>query len=159
LKTLKVIFSLVFLAGGIQVSHAELGFSQRTALRKTSSAKSNSDIDKAKRALRKLQKSNKCSRMAKSHAKTLAKKQFRVGVGKSHFGFAKRVQQYKIPGRVAEINANTKSGRFESALRAWLNSPTHRKQLLSKRNKKVGVSRAKSKNGKYYWVMCLEQKG
>lgn len=136
------------------VSFSEIG---RSALKRDPKASANSDIEKAKRMLRSLKTSSSCSKLAKSHAKNLANKQFRVGTGKSHFNFKERTQQFGVSGRVAEINAATNGGNLESALRAWLNSPSHRKQLLNKRNKKYGLGRAKSKNGKHYWVMCIQQ--
>lgn len=155
----RVIVVIFCILGMSSVSFSELGgVNVRSATKSDPKANPNSDMEKAKRMLRNLKTSSSCSRLAKSHAKTLASEEFRVGVGKSHFNFPERKAKFNVRGRVAEINAATRGGHLESALRAWLNSPSHRKQLLSGRNEKYGLGRAKSKNGKYYWVMCIEQK-
>lgn len=142
------------------VGFAELGsFQIRKALKSNPKARAKSDLESSKRILRKLKTSSKCRSVAKAHAhaKDLAKRNFKIGRGKSHYSFSSRIKKQGLNGRVAEINAVTTSPDLERALKVWINSSSHRRQLLNRKNKEYGLGRAKSKNGKYYWVMCLKQ--
>ena len=51
--------------------------------------------------------------------------------------------------------AVSKSEDAEAIVRAWMNSPTHRANLLNRHYTKMGVSCAKGADGRYYWAQEL----
>lgn len=48
--------------------------------------------------------------------------------------------------------AVSKAADAEAIVRAWMNSPTHRANLLNRHYTKMGVSCAKGADGRYYWA-------
>jgi len=95
------------------------------------------------------------SKAALHQAETMAAHQVmehNIGIGAN---FANRMKRNDVPLPAAE-NIATGQQSVDAAIVAWENSPPHRRNMLSKAYRGVGVAVAKStKTGRSYWSMVL----
>lgn len=97
----------------------------------------------------------RASRAALAQANTMAAHQemeHNIGFGAN---FARRMKRGGVPLPAAENIANGQRS-VGAAVTAWENSPPHRKNMLGRAYKGVGVAAATdAKSGRIYWAMVL----
>ena len=96
----------------------------------------------------------KAQRAAKRHARDMARAGRMAHVLPGGPGFAVRMKRAGIDTRVAE-NVATGQRDAAGAVQAWMNSRGHRRNMLDRGFRGVGVASAKGANGRLYWAMVL----
>jgi uncharacterized protein YkwD len=91
---------------------------------------------RASHGLRGLLAGRRLARAADAHSRHMLRADFF-----SHGAFSQRVRRYVRYRRIGETIAMTSRCSARTAVRMWLNSPSHRAVLLSGRYRRVGVGR------------------
>ncbi|HCS20579.1 MAG TPA: CAP domain-containing protein [Bacteroidetes bacterium] len=96
-------------------------------------------------------------RLAREHSERMASGKTRFG----HDGFDKRVKKIEKNLGTGSVAENVFMASYEAdgneAVEEWIDSPGHRKNLLNKSYKRVGLGMASGKNGTFYTqIFCDE---
>ena len=99
---------------------------------------------------------------AKLHARNMAEKDFFGHTGKDGRGFAARIRNQGYKYRFAAENIAAGQPTVQRAVKAWLDSPGHRRNILNCKFRETGIAmvyqpddrplRGQSGSLRYYWV-------
>lgn len=102
---------------------------------------------------------------AQTHARNMAEKDFFGHTGKDGRGFASRIRSQGYKYGLAAENIAAGQPTVERAVKAWLESPGHRRNILNCRFKDTGIAmvyqpddrplRGQSRGLRYYWVQLF----
>jgi uncharacterized protein YkwD len=102
---------------------------------------------------------------AKTHARNMAELDFFGHTGKDGRGFASRIRREGYRYGLAAENIAAGQPTVERAVKAWLDSPGHRRNILNCRFKDTGIAmvyqpddrplRGQSRGLRYYWVQLF----
>lgn len=102
---------------------------------------------------------------AQTHARNMAEKDFFGHTGKDGRGFASRIRSQGYKYGLAAENIAAGQPTVERAVKAWLESPGHRRNILNCRFKDTGIAmvyqpddrplRGQRKGLRYYWVQLF----
>lgn len=109
--------------------------------------------ERTKKGLRPLQNHGQCGQVAKKHASFLTTHQAKKY---RHHRFAERVSHFATRSHKGENVAYTGTGLDPAkAVRLWMNSAPHRREMLRPGNQSVGIGVAKASNGRIFYVACF----
>jgi uncharacterized protein YkwD len=97
---------------------------------------------RASYGLRRLRPNRRLARAADAHTRNMLRANFFA-----HGSFAQRVRRYTHARRVGETIAMTSRCSGRTVVRMWLNSPSHRAVLLSRKFRRVGIGRRHGRLG------------
>ena len=102
------------------------------------------NINRARAAhgLRRMRPARRLARAADGHTRSMLRGNFFA-----HGSFAQRVRRYVRRGSIGETIAMTSRCSARRVVRMWLNSPSHRAVLLSRKFRRAGIGRRVGRMG------------
>ena len=127
--TTLLVLSFAAAAPAAQAGSPRLDRGERSVIRAINRAR-------ASHGLRRLLTGRRLARAADAHSRTMLRANFFA-----HGAFSQRVRHYVRYRSIGETIAMTSRCSARAVVRMWLNSPSHRAVLLSRRFRRVGVGR------------------
>ncbi|NBI08320.1 SafA/ExsA family spore coat assembly protein [Senegalia massiliensis] len=113
------------------------------------------NIERSKNGLPSLKKNWELSRVARYKSTDMRDKNYFSHTSPTYGSPFKMMEDFGIRYTAAGENIAHGQRTAESVMDGWMNSPGHRKNILSSSFDEIGVGIAKDNNGGYYWTQMF----